>query len=125
MEQRTPEWFEARRTRLTASDVASVIGRNSFKTSMDVILEKLGMGQKFEGNEATAHGQKYEDEAIEIYERQTGKKALRYGILYHPTIKGVAGSPDGITEDGILLEVKVRFPFFYLRGRYDVLGLNG
>lgn len=108
MEQRTPEWFEARRTRLTASDVASVIGRNKFKTSMDVMLDKFGMGTPFEGNEATAHGEKYEDEAIDIYERQTGKKVLRYGLIHHPTIEGVAGSPDGITEDGILIEVKVR-----------------
>jgi putative phage-type endonuclease len=108
MEQRSPEWFAARRTRLTASDVASVIGRNAFKTSIDVLLDKLGMGVPFAGNEATAHGQKYEDVAIDIYERQTGKRVLRPAIEYHKTIEGVAGSPDGVTEDGILIEVKVR-----------------
>lgn len=108
MEQRSQEWYDARRTRLTASDVASVIGRNAFKTSMDVLMDKFGMGIPFTGNEATEHGQKYEDEAIDIYEQQTGKKVLRPALEYHKTIEGVAGSPDGITEDKILIEVKVR-----------------
>lgn len=108
MEQRSTEWFQARRCRLTASDVASIIGRNSLHNSVDVMLEKLGIKPSFEGNSATAHGQKYEDEAIEIYEKRTGKTALRYGLIEHPTIPGVAGSPDAITEDKILLEVKVR-----------------
>lgn len=108
MEQRSEEWFAARRTRLTASDVASVIGRNRYKTSMDVLLEKLGLKEQFQGNEATDHGQKYEDEAIDIYESQTGRHVLRPGIEYHKSVPGVAGSPDGITECGILIEVKVR-----------------
>lgn len=108
MEQRSQAWFDARRTRLTASDVASVIGRNAFRTSMGVLMDKFGMLPRFEGNEATAHGQKYEDEAIEIYEKQTNRKVLRPALEYHKTIDGVAGSPDGITEDGILIEVKVR-----------------
>lgn len=108
MEQRTDEWFTARRSRLTASDVASVIGRNSKRNSIDIILEKLSLRSSFTGNAATEHGQKYEDEAIAIYEKKTGKTALRYGLIEHPTIQGVAGSPDAITQDGILLEVKVR-----------------
>lgn len=108
MEQRSEEWFTARRTRLTASDVASVIGRNSFKNSMDVLLEKLGLQNQFQGNEATQHGQLYEDEAISIYESQTGRRVLRPGLEYHKSIPGVAGSPDGITECGVLIEVKVR-----------------
>ena len=109
MQQRSEEWFEARRFCLTASDVASVIGRNKFKTSVSVLLEKLGISKAFGGNEATAHGQLYEDEAIDIYEARTGKHVLRPGIEYHKTLKGVAGSPDGITRDGILLEIKVGF----------------
>ena len=73
-----------------------------------MLKEKLGLKAGFTGNEATAHGQKYEDEAISIYEKQTGKRVLRPGLEYHQTISGIAGSPDGITEDGILVEVKVR-----------------
>lgn len=107
--QKSQDWLDVRRRFLTASDVAAVTTKsgNGYKTAPHVILEKMGIGPKFEGNEATRHGEAYEDEAIRIYEEQTGRRVYQFGLLFHPTIEGLAGSPDGITECGVLIEVKV------------------
>ena len=64
------------------------------------------MGKPFTGNEATRWGQYYEDIAIAKYEQVYNKKNYEFGLIPHPTIPWLGGSPDGITEDGILLEVK-------------------
>tara|TARA_B100000927_G_C16422240_1_gene451862 strand:- start:255 stop:1040 length:786 start_codon:yes stop_codon:yes gene_type:complete len=105
-EQRSPEWYAARKGKLTASDVPTVLGENHYKSPFQLHLDKLGMGKPFTGNEATRWGQHYEDIAIAKYEQVYNKKNHEFGLIPHPTIPWLGGSPDGITEDGILLEVK-------------------
>lgn len=104
--QRTKEWFEQRMNALTSSDVDTVLGLNKYSKPEDVLFKKCGLGKPFNGNVATRHGQKYEDEAVEHYCRIYSKKSLAFGLLPHPTISWLAGSPDGITTDGIVIEVK-------------------
>lgn len=106
--QKSAAWLEARRGVLTASDVPAVLGQSSFCSPAAVMLRKLGLGASFEGNAATRHGERYEDEAIERYEAERGTVVHRFGLLRHGTRSAFAGSPDGISDDGILLEVKVR-----------------
>lgn len=105
-EQRSSEWFEARKHRLTSSDVDTVLGNNKYSKPVDVLFKKCQLGKPFTGNIATRYGQKYEDEAIEEYCRQYNKKTYSFGLLPHPTISWLGGSPDDITEDGIVIEVK-------------------
>lgn len=105
-EQRTKEWFEQRNRALTSSDVDTVLGHNKYSEPIDVLFKKCGVSPEFTGNEATKHGQKYEDEAIQLYCSLYGKKNFTFGLLPHPTISWLAGSPDGITSDGIVIEVK-------------------
>lgn len=105
-EQRSPEWFAQRKDKLTSSDVDTVLGTNKYQKPIDVLFKKCGMAPDFNGNEATRHGQKYEDEAIELYCKLYNKKSLSFGLLPHPTISWLGGSPDDITEDGIVIEVK-------------------
>jgi putative phage-type endonuclease len=105
-EQRSPEWFEARSHRLTSSDVDTVLGNSKYASPDDVLFKKCDLGKPFFGNVATRHGQKYEDEAIEHYCRIYNKKNHVFGLLPHPTISWLGGSPDDITHDGIVIEVK-------------------
>lgn len=105
-EQRSPEWFEERKQRLTSSDVDSVLGSNKYNKPDEILFKKCGIALPFTGNEATKHGQKYEDEAIAHYCRMYNKKNYSFGLLPHPTIEWLGGSPDDITHDGIVIEVK-------------------
>lgn len=105
-DQRSPEWFAQRKNRLTSSDVDTVLGNNKYAKPIDVLFKKCGVSKPFTGNIATRHGHKYEDEAIAHYCRLYNKKNLSFGLLPHPTIKWLGGSPDDITEDGIVIEVK-------------------
>lgn len=113
--QRTPEWYEKRRNHLTASSIASAVGENPYDSRMSAVRKKIGLGPAFKGNAATEHGNHYEDIAVGIYEERTGEKQIEFGLLesIKTTHNGepvdtsfLAGSPDGITASGRLLECK-------------------
>lgn len=119
-EQRSVEWFEQRKDKLTSSDAGSVLGLNPYEDYNGVLFKKCGHGKEFKGNEATQWGQDYEDEAIEHYCRVFNKKNFNFGLINYIDVhtdnryNWLAGSPDGIVEDNdypneyepILLEVK-------------------
>ena len=105
-EQLSPEWFEQRTKVLTASLIDTVLGRSKYQTAEEVLFAKCGIKRPFLSNDATRHGQKYEDEAIAHYCERYNKKNISFGLLPHPTIPFLAGSPDDITYDGIVIEVK-------------------
>jgi putative phage-type endonuclease len=104
-EQRSQEWLELRGKMLTASDAATAIGVNKYEKPDDLILKKCGYN-KFEGNEATEHGNKYENIARDIYCERYGEVSHEIGLYPHPVYKWLGGSPDGLTESGKLLEIK-------------------
>ena len=71
----------------------------------------------FTGNEATAHGERYEDEAIELFEKRTGCLVSSFGLLKIGEAHGkkigfsmLAGSPDGILACG-RAAIEVKCPF--------------
>ena len=128
--QLSPEWFETRKTCITASSAASLLIRdektckkyvetynlqdifnydkkccNPYSTKNQYYLDKC-RGSKFKGNTATYWGQKYEQVASDIYSNITGYTVLEFGLLKHKTIEFLGASPDGVTENGIMLEIK-------------------
>ena len=103
--QRPEEWLALRGNMLTASDAATAIGVNPYEKPTDLILKKCGH-KKFNGNAATEHGNKYEDEARDIYCLKYNEVSHEIGLYPHPTIPWLGGSPDGITESGKLIEIK-------------------
>ena len=110
--QRTPEWYVARQNRLTASDIAAALDIPPFASfSGSSRLELLNKKRfpdknKFTGNEYTEWGVKHEPEAIALYETKRDVKVLDFGLMIHPDIPWLGASPDGITTDGICIEVK-------------------
>ncbi len=121
-EQRSPEWFNQRKDKLTSSDASTVLGINPYSKEEELLFKKCGIEKPFIGNVATLHGQKYEDEAIELYCSITNRTNYDFGLLCYSDVynkdvnenhKFLAGSPDGIAinncnedEDPVLLEVK-------------------
>lgn len=61
---------------------------------------------KWGGNAATAHGTRLEPIARDMYDEKYGRKSHEIGLVQHPVYKWLGGSPDGITEDGLLIEIK-------------------
>ena len=104
--QRSPEWHAQRDNAITASDIPTVLGENAYKKPWALLLDKCNAGTPFVGNSATRWGQHYEDIAIEKYSELYSKEVLSFGLLIHRDHSWLGGSPDGITTDGVLLEVK-------------------
>lgn len=106
--QRTPEWLEKRRGHITASQMAAVCNANPYETRSSALKKKVGVEKPFKGNVATEHGNKYEPVAIDLYEKRTKQKCLEFGLLesLNEGEDFLAGSPDGITASGLLIEVK-------------------
>ncbi len=106
-EQRSPEWYEFRETMLTASDFGYVLDPTSSKYD-GVLKKKVGFEVKIEGA-AIDHGKKYEDVAIQIYEKRNNTKVLPFGCIRHPMFSFLGASPDGITAEGVMVEIKCPF----------------
>lgn len=124
--QRSKEWFDLRKDKLTGSAIDAVLGNNHFQSREQVVLEKCGKPVEFTGNDATRHGQLNEPRAIEEYERRTGHRVVELGLTPHPRHSLLAHSPDGISlsrsAPPVLLEIKcpltreitTRVPSYYM-----------
>jgi len=105
--QRSPEWYIMREGMLTASSIACIFNENPYQTRKKYLMEKCGFIKGFSGSEASEWGVKYEPVANEVYSDLYGKKVFEYGLIPHPVYKFLGASPDGITEDGVMIEIKV------------------
>lgn len=133
-EQRSPEWFNARNTRVTASEAACCLPLSEevckqyvedfkvekfkykpdkclshYDTKEDYIINKCRtyFGENlFKDSIYTLHGKKFEEIATRLYRKEYNTKVIEFGLLPHSRLNWISASPDGITEDGIMLEIK-------------------
>lgn len=96
VEQRSAEWFKLRGDRITGSIADTLLGTNPYEGPAGLVAQKAGIKSTFRGNAFTAHGQKYEPEAIDLYCTRTGRKHVELGLVPHPTRSDLAHSPDGV-----------------------------
>ena len=79
------EWLEERRKGIGGSDAAAVAGLSRYRTPIQVYMEKLGLIEPPEENEAMYWGKKLEDLVAEEFSLRTGLKVRRRNaILRHP-----------------------------------------
>jgi putative phage-type endonuclease len=94
-EQRTPEWYEFRNNRLTASDLYYITSQNKSKI-IDIVKKKCGVESNYSPGAAILHGVKFESVATRIYELREKVIITEFGCLPHLTIPFFGASPDGI-----------------------------
>lgn len=114
MEQRSPEWFQARLGKVTASKIADVCaktktgwGASRGNYAAQLICERLA-GEPTEGftNAAMQWGTDTEPQARAAYEFLTDNTVTEVALVEHPTIPMSSASPDGIVGDDGMVEIK-------------------
>ena len=95
--QKSKEWFDMRNNMITASNCGTVIGECKHTPIKNLLIDKIGLGEKFKENKFVYHGKKYEKIAIMIYENIYNSKVGEFGLIQHPTISYLGASPDGIS----------------------------
>ena len=107
-QQRTKEWFEKRKGRVTGSAVGAILGLNPWMTRDDVLRRMVrdyhGADSEFKGNVATAHGTFHEENALFEYELETGNKVEQTG--FHTMGDWLGASPDGLVGADGVIEIK-------------------
>lgn len=74
LKQNTSEWISVRKKFRTASETPIVLNLSPWKTPGELAMEKFGGAKGFEGNAATRHGHRYEEEARSAYEDENARK---------------------------------------------------
>ena len=107
-DQRTDEWYQIRLGRLTGSDFHTFLGNS--ETKKNKLLQKAA--EKITGESDEEHiltediqrGIDLEDEAILMYEMQTGNTVDKVGFIEKDEFSGC--SPDGLVGTDGIIEVK-------------------
>ena len=115
MEQRSPEWFHARKGKVTASKIADVMakGRGGAESLTrakyidQLVTERLTKDiQEGYTNDAIQRGVDLEPIARDNYCFNSGFHVVETGFVNHPSIEFAGASPDGLVGGSGLLEIK-------------------
>lgn len=111
IEQRSPEWFAARKGRLTGSIAGACLDLAPYMTkdaAFRVLVRSMhDMPDEFQGNIATEYGANNEDGAVLDYELETGRSVTPAPFV--PWNNWLGASPDGYVGDDGLIEAKCPF----------------
>lgn len=106
-EQRTTEWFNIRKAKVTASHATAIgnCGKGLETYIIELMAEYYSSGEKESfSNRHTERGCELEDQAKDIYELTTGLKVDNVGFIEHSEFVG--GSPDGLVGEDGGIEIK-------------------
>jgi len=102
IKQRTDEWFKLREDKLTASDLYDAVHNPS-----SLIKKKLkNVSFNSYAIPALRWGCMFENVACNIYGHLKSTNINEFGLLINDNINGFGASPDGITDEGIMIEIK-------------------
>jgi len=119
IEQKSEKWFKKRM--IGGSDVGTILGQTKhyktkdgeYRTRENILKEKIEFFKdpknfQFQSNDATNHGNKYEDFAGFLYTKYTKSMTMFLGIHQHEEYKFLTVSPDLISNKngGSLIEIK-------------------
>lgn len=114
IEQGSPEWFAARRGKVTASRVSDVIAKTKmgWGASRTNYMAEL-VAERLTGNTAEAYtnaamqwGTEKEPDARAAYEFRTDATVDLIGFVEHPKLIMTGASPDGLIGSDGLIEIK-------------------
>ena len=100
LEQRTPEWLQARRGKVTGTGLKKILGRPQTRTDYfyEVLAERLTSEGLEEGENAMQRGVRLEPEALEAFEKKTKKSVEIAGLCVDDKNEWIANSPDGLIK---------------------------
>jgi putative phage-type endonuclease len=141
VEQKTEEWYAIRKNLVTASDFAQALGHGKFGTVKQFYqkkCEKVDDAAASKTNPFFKWGNMFEPVAISIYSHMhNGIHVHNFGLLQHPKYDFFGASPDGISDLGIMVEIKCPFKrkiidggevpeqyAYQIQGQLDVCGLQ-
>ena len=112
--QGSPEWFQMRLGKVTASRVADILAKTKTGPSasrqnylIELALQRTtGIIQESYSNAAMEWGTQTEPQARVAYEVNTNNFVDQVAFIDHPSIKWFGCSPDGLVSDRGLLEIK-------------------
>ena len=101
MEQRTPEWFAARKGLVTGTGLRKIVGRKDSQESYfyEILAEKLMVSDGSEGEAPMDRGVRLETEARQAFEKEVGKEVEEVGFVQAGAFSG-GYSPDGLIKKG-------------------------
>ena len=114
VEQGSPEWFQMRLGKVTASRVADILAKTKTGPSASrqnylielAIQRTTGIIQESYSNSAMEWGTQTEPQARVAYEVRTNNFVDQLAFVDHPSIEWFGCSPDGLVSDRGLLEIK-------------------
>lgn len=107
--QRTPEWYEYRKKRVTASEASTIIAQG--KRYDRVFEQKVGSRDTNISSEFMQIGTDNEEAVVELYRKKFPEEVVFHdlSIIPHRTLDYVAASLDACTASGINVEIKTVF----------------
>ena len=112
--QRSPEWYELRCAKVTASRIGDVIARTQKgwgaargKYMEQIVAERIsGRPQDMRNVRSMTERADMEPDARDAYWFYTGNEVELVGFVSHPTIEYAGASPDGNVDDDGGIEIK-------------------
>lgn len=109
IEQRSDEWFNIRRGKITSSEIHKIMGKSELSdTAKTYLLERVseffGAASVTPGNSATEWGVEWESTAVEYYSDLKKNEVTQASFI--PFNDYYGGSPDGIVAPDGIIEVK-------------------
>lgn len=115
---------EERSKYIGASEIASVLGLDKYKTALDLYNEKLGLVPSFEGNQHTQRGKRLEGIAAELFEDLSGQALVVHDTaLVHPDYPFIVGHIDRLFQAGEGQIAEIKCPSVAAFRKYQRQGL--
>lgn len=113
--QRTPEWYEYRKKRVTASEASTIIAQG--KGYDRVFEQKVGIRDTNISSEYMTIGTDNEEAVVVLYREKYPDEEVFHdlSIIPHQTLDYVAASLDACTASGINVEIKTVFKSEYVK----------
>jgi putative phage-type endonuclease len=113
-EERRAQWLAERRTCITATDVAKIMGVSKFGGPADVFFDKVGVSEDTPPTQAMESGHRLQDAILRWYADKEGcpiQLCDPFTVYRNPDYPLLGASLDGLREpDGIPVDAKnVRF----------------
>lgn len=108
IKQRSKEWHELRKNRLTASDLGEAISKNN----KSIVKKKAGLYHDnnniiYKNLKPLVWGTMFESMAQRTYSQKNNNIIVHeFGLIPDKNLKHFGASPDGITELGVMIEIK-------------------